>query len=81
MRKQGFSKLYARLESFRRDFLNRRTAQGDSADTPTSPLLTFVAAALFLILAILEIDLHRDELRVFGLINSQEGVDPAFMGP
>jgi hypothetical protein len=41
----------------------------------------FSAVALFLILAILEIDLHRDELRTLGLVSSEEGINPIFAGP
>jgi hypothetical protein len=34
----------------------------------------YAAITLFLILAILEIDLHRDELEALGLIQSEDGV-------
>jgi hypothetical protein len=37
-------------------------------------------AALFLILAILEVDLHRDELRALGLVSS-ERIQPLVAGP
>jgi hypothetical protein len=49
--------------------------------TSASPSLIFAAVALFLILAILEIDLHRDELRALGLVPSEEGINPIFAGP
>jgi hypothetical protein len=35
-----------------------------------SPILLYTAVALFLILAIIEIDLHREELRALGLVAS-----------
>jgi hypothetical protein len=38
------------------------------AGISVSPLLIFVAITLFLILAIIEIDQHRDELRAIGVI-------------
>jgi hypothetical protein len=41
----------------------------------------FVAISLFLILAIIEVDLHRDELRALGLVSVGNGIDPVFMGP
>ncbi len=82
MRRQDFSKLCARLDEFRRDFLNQRSVPGGTTGkTSSSPVLTFIAAALFLILAIIEIDLHRKELRALGLIISEVGVDPTFVGP
>jgi hypothetical protein len=37
----------------------------------------YAAITLFLILAILEIDLHRDELEALGLIQSEDGVGSA----
>jgi hypothetical protein len=49
--------------------------------TSASPILIFAAVTLFLILAILEIDLHRDELRALGLLSRDEGSGPVFAGP
>jgi hypothetical protein len=43
--------------------------RGDTTGT-ISPTLLYTAVALFLILAIIEIDLHREELRALGLIAS-----------
>jgi hypothetical protein len=57
------------------------SAQGKFAGTSASPTLIFVAITLFLILAILEIDLHRDELRALGLIAGEEGIVPSLAGP
>ncbi len=72
-----FRALFARS---RGDSRTGRAAQGD-ADTSASPLLTFIAAALFLILSIIETDLHRNELRTLGLIGGEELIDPALMAP
>jgi hypothetical protein len=41
----------------------------------------YAAITLFLILAILEIDLHREELEALGLIPREEGAGPALAGP
>jgi len=49
--------------------------------TSASPVLIFAAVTLLLILAILEIDLHRDELRALGLIFGEEGIVSSFVGP
>jgi hypothetical protein len=49
-------------------------------EASASPILTFMAITLFLILTILEVDLHRDELRVLGLVGQEGGVPP-FAGP
>jgi hypothetical protein len=50
-------------------------------ETPASPILVFAADTLFLLLVILVIDLHRDELRALGLIFGDEGIVPFFAGP
>jgi hypothetical protein len=78
MKRQDLSKLSAWLIAFCRDSSVRRSAQDSTAET--SPVLMFVAVSLFLILAILEIDLHRDELRLLGIIFGEDGVDPVFRG-
>lgn len=80
MQRQSFWRLYARFVSFRRAFQHRSSGPGDLTATSASPILTFTAAALFLILVILEIDLHRDALRALGLVFGDEG-EPIFAGP
>ena len=69
MKRQSRSKPYAWLIAFRWD-----------GTTESSPILLFVAVCLFLILAILEIDLHDAELRLLGLLG-EDSIDPALMGP
>jgi hypothetical protein len=81
MHRQSLWKLYARLILFHRTTRSRSSAHGEKTETSASPILTFAAIALFLILAILEIDLHRDELRALGLVSSEEGINPIFAGP
>ena len=56
-------------------------AQRDAANRSASPLLIYVAAALFLVLSILVIDLHRDELRALGLVGGAAQINPVFMSP
>jgi hypothetical protein len=51
---------------------------GEITGASASPVLVYAAAALFLILAIVEVDLHRDELRALGLVNSAERINPTF---
>jgi len=46
-------------------------------EIPGSPILVFSAITLFLILAILEIDLHRDELRALGFLAGEDGFTPS----
>ena len=41
----------------------------------------FSAAVLFLLLSILTVDLHRDELRALGLVGGAEQINPVFMSP
>jgi hypothetical protein len=81
MQRQSFWGLYARLVSFRRSTRNRISVRGETTGTSASPILTFTAAALFLILAIVEVDLHRDELRALGLVSSEECIQPIVAGP
>jgi hypothetical protein len=81
MQRYSFWRLYARLVSFRRATGNRISAHGGTTGTSASPVLIYAAVALFLILAIVEVDLHRDELRALGLINSAEHVGPIPVGP
>jgi hypothetical protein len=59
----------------------RTAAQRDATDKSASPLLVYIVAVLFLILSILVIDTHRDELRALGLVGGAERVNPVFMSP
>jgi hypothetical protein len=81
MQRQSFWGLYARLVSFGRSTRNRRTARGQMTGTSASPILGFTAVALFLILAILQVDLHRDELRALGLVSREERIQSIVAGP
>jgi hypothetical protein len=59
----------------------RTAAPHDASDRSASPLLLYVAAALCLVLSILMVDLHRDELRALGLVGGAERINPVFMSP
>jgi hypothetical protein len=75
------SALRALLAPFWSVSRERTAAQCDAANRSASPLLIFVAAALFLVLSILMIDLHRDELRALGLVDGAERTDAIFLSP
>jgi hypothetical protein len=59
----------------------RTAAKRDATDSSISPLLVYTVAVLSLILSILVIDLHRDELRALGLVGGAERINPVFMSP
>jgi hypothetical protein len=75
------SALRALLAPFWSYSRERAAAQRDATDRSASPLLIFVVAALFLVLSILVIDLHRDELRALGLVGGAERINSIFMSP
>jgi len=70
--------LLAPLWSYTRD---RTIAQREATDTSVSRLLVFAASTLFVILSILIVDLHRDELHALGLVGGAERIDAIFMSP
>jgi hypothetical protein len=51
---------------------------GGTTELSASPTLVFTAVTLVLFLTILEIDLHRDELRELGFIFSDKDIEPIF---
>jgi hypothetical protein len=81
MQRQSFLRLYAWLILLHRAARKRSSVQGSMTGTSASPVLIFAAVTLLLILAILEIDLHRDELRALGPIFGEEGIVSSFVGP
>ena len=70
--------LMAPLWSYSRE---RTAAQRDATNRSASPLLIYVAATLCVVLSILMIDLHRDELRTLGVVGGAERINPVFMSP
>ena len=75
------SALRALLAPFRSYSRELTAAPRDAANRSASPLLIYIAAALFLVLSILVIDLHRDELRALGLVGGAERINPVFISP
>lgn len=75
-----YSKFRARVVGSEQSAIKRKSVQRDGDTASASPLLTFVAIALFTTLAIMEIDLHRNNLKASGLI-SEEEIDSKFVGP
>jgi hypothetical protein len=67
--------------SFGRATRNRTSTHSEITGTSASPVLAYIAVALFLILAIVEVDLHRDELRSLGLVSSNERSEPVTADP
>ena len=60
---------------------DQTAAQREATDTSVSRLLVFAASVLFVILSILIVDLHRDELHALGLVGGTERINPVFMSP
>ena len=75
------SALRALLAPFWSYSRERTAAQRDATDKSASPLLVYIVAVLFVILSIVVIDLHRDELRPLGLVGGAERIHPVFMSP
>ena len=75
------SALRALLAPFWSVSRERTAAPRDATDRSASPLLIYVASALFLALSIVMIDLHRDELRALGLVDGAGRINPVFMSP
>ena len=75
------SALRALLAPFWSYSRERTAAQRDATDKSASPLLVYIVAVLFVILSIVVIDLHRDELRTLGLVGGAERINPVFMSP
>ena len=75
------SALRALLASFWSYSREQTAAQRGATNRSASPLLIYVAAALFLVLSILVIDLHRDELHALGLAGGAERINSIFMSP
>jgi hypothetical protein len=75
------SALRALLAPFWSYSRERTAAQRDATDRSASPLLIYVAAALCVMLSILVVDLHRDELQALGIVGGAGRINPVFMSP
>jgi hypothetical protein len=73
------SKAYQHFISICRSFRDLVSPHDQSVPTPTSPSLAYAAAVLSLLLAILEVDLHRADLQLIGLMSDKDQVDPIFL--
>jgi hypothetical protein len=73
------SKAYQHFISICRSFRDLVAPHDQSVPTPTSPSLAYAAAVLSLLLAILEVDLHRADLQLIGLMSDKDQVDPIFL--
>ena len=83
MQRKRVSMLYAlwvRFVPSRGTSQHRGAVQRGSADRSASSLLIFIAIFLLVMLSIVEIDLHRDELRELGLVGAAP-IDSALMAP
>ena len=81
MQVRSFWRLYARLILWHRSAREGVSARREATEASASPALVFTAIVLFLILAIVQIDLHRDELRALGFLSSEEGIKASFLSP
>jgi hypothetical protein len=63
------------------DSRERTAALRDATNRSASPFLIYVATALCVVLSILMIDLHRDDLRTLSLVGGTERINPVFMSP
>ena len=81
MQRESIWRFYARLISLHWAARERVSKHGGTTELSASPTLVFTAVTLVLFLTILEIDLHRDELRELGFIFSDKDIEPIFLGP
>lgn len=75
------SNAYLRVVSLLRALRVLLSPGEDPAAREVSPLLSYIAVVLALLLAILEVDSHSVELQSFGLTGSAFPVDPLFNSP
>lgn len=77
MHPKAYLQFISRLWHFRALLPKDRDPTTQSA----SPLLVYIVAVLALLIAILEVDLHRAPLQSFGLPVDPVGINPIFMSP
>jgi hypothetical protein len=75
------SKAYLQLILLWRSLHNLIPPHDDDASSEASPSLMYTAVVLAFLLAILEVDLHQDELQSFGLVKNDYRIEPVFMSP
>jgi hypothetical protein len=74
-------KAYLQLISRLRHFRALPPRNREPGTQHASPLLIYVVAVLALLLAALEVDVHRARLQSLGLLDDPIGIDPIFMSP
>jgi hypothetical protein len=74
-------KAYLHLISLWRSLRDAIPPHHQGAPAEASPLLIYAAVVLAFLVAILEVDAHRDELQSLGLIGSDCPVQAAFLSP
>ncbi|APG14513.1 MULTISPECIES: hypothetical protein [Bradyrhizobium] len=74
-------KTYLHFISLWRSLRDAIPPHHDDVPAETSPFLIYTAAVLMLLLAILELDAHRGELELLGLLGNDYPIPPAFLGP
>lgn len=72
-------KAYLQLISRLRHFRALPPRNRDPGTQHASPLLVYVVAVLALLLAALEVDVHRARLQSVGLVGAPIGIAPIFM--
>ena len=75
------SKAYGHFLSICRSLRDLMSPHDQSVPAQTSSSLVFTTVVLALLLTILEIDLHRTELHLVGLMNETDAINFNFMGP
>jgi hypothetical protein len=75
------SRTYLQVVSLFRSLRAQLASGHDTRAQEASPVLILVAVTLALLLVILEVDLHRAEFQVLGLLGNLNGVDPALLAP
>jgi hypothetical protein len=74
------SKAYLQIISLWRSFRDL-IPPNDHASARASPCLIYAAVVLALLLAMLEADLHSDELRSLGLVRDSHAIESIFLSP
>lgn len=75
------SKTYLQLVTLWRSFREWVSPHAQNAPAETSPSLIYIAVALALLLAILEVDAHRRQLESLGLLTDSDRIDERFLSP
>ena len=74
-------KTYLHFISLWRSLRDAIPPHHDDVPAETSPSLIYTAVVLMFLLAILEVDAHRGELELLGLLGHDYPIPPAFLGP